>query len=85
VREEGFVDQEVNDFYPAKDLLGQWVKYYNGERLHSALNYLRLVDCYKGNSEVLLAEQRRKLKEAAASRRETNKLVDPAKTKVGGV
>ena len=83
MREEGFADQEVDDFYQAKDLLGQWVKYYNEERLHSALNYLRPVDYYKGNPETLLAERKRKLKEAAASRREINKLVNPAKTKVG--
>ena len=86
VREEGFADQEVNDFYQAKDLLGQWVKYYNEEWLHSALDYLRPVDYYyKGNPEALLAERRRKLKEAAASRREINNLVGPAKTKVGSV
>jgi transposase InsO family protein len=85
VREEGFADQEVDDFYRAKDLLGQWVKYYNEERLHSALNYLHPVDYYKGNLEALLTERKRKLKEAAASRREINKLVNPAKIKVGGV
>ncbi|MFQ5904135.1 MAG: IS3 family transposase [Candidatus Binatia bacterium] len=74
VREEAFGDGEVADLYQARDLLGQWVTYYNGERLHSALNYLRPVDYYKGNPEALLAERERKLKAAAAKRKEVNRL-----------
>jgi hypothetical protein len=41
---------------------------YNEERLHSALNYLRPGDYYRGNPEALLAEQERKPKAAAAKR-----------------
>lgn len=74
VREEAFGDGEVEDFYRARDLLGRWVRYYNEERLHSALNYLRPVDYYRGNSEALLAERERKLKAAAARRKEVNRL-----------
>jgi transposase InsO family protein len=74
VREEAFGDREVADLYRARDLLGQWGTYYNGERLHSALNYLRPVDYYKGNPEALLAERERKLKAAAARRKEVNRL-----------
>ena len=49
VREVAFGDDEKEDYYQAKDLLDQWVKYYNQERLHSALDYLRLVDYYIGS------------------------------------
>jgi transposase InsO family protein len=73
VREEAFGDTEVDNFYRARDLLGEWVRYYNEERLHSALKYLRPVDYYRGNPEALLAERKRKLREAAARRREVNK------------
>ncbi|MCL0060105.1 IS3 family transposase [Dehalococcoidia bacterium] len=73
VREEGFGDREAEDFYQARELLGQWVRYYNEERLHSALNYLRPVDYYKGNPKALLAGRERKLKAAAARRKEVNR------------
>jgi uncharacterized protein (DUF2132 family) len=46
--------------------------YHNEERLHSALKYLRPVDYYQGNPEALLVEWKRKIKEAAARRREVN-------------
>jgi len=72
VREEAFGDTEVEDLYRARDLLAEWVRYYNEERLHSALEYLRPVDYYLGNPEALLAERRRKLQEAAARRKEVN-------------
>jgi len=73
VRDEAFGDRETEDFYQAKDLLGQWVNYYDNERLHSALNYLRPVDYYRGNPDALLAERKRKLREATNRRREVNR------------
>lgn len=85
VREEAFGDREVDDLYQARDLLRQWVKYYNEERLHSALNYLRPVDYYEGNPEALLTERKRKLTAATARRKDVNKRIDVTKTKVGGV
>jgi len=72
VREEAFGDTEVEDLYQARDLLADWVRYYNEERLHSALEYLRPVDYYLGNPQALLAERKTKLREAAARRKEVN-------------
>jgi transposase InsO family protein len=73
VREEAFGDTEVEDLYRARELLAEWVRYYNEERLHSALEYLRPVDYYLGNPQALLAERKTKLREAAARRKEVNK------------
>jgi len=73
VREEAFGDDEKEDYYQARDLLDQWVKYYNHERLHSALNYLRPRDYYMGNPVVLMAERKKKLTEAAIRRKSLNK------------
>ena len=73
MRDGAFADEEVEDFYQARDLLGQWVRYYNEERLHSALNYLRPADYYRDNPETLLAERKRKLKTAALRRKEVNR------------
>jgi hypothetical protein len=44
----------------------------NEERPHSALKYLRAVDYYRGNPEALLAERKRKSREAAARRGEVS-------------
>ena len=85
VREEAFGDRELEDLYQARDLLRQWVSYYNQERLHSALNYLRPVDYYEGDPEALLAERKRKMTEAATRRKEVNRQVDLMETGVGGV
>ena len=65
MRDEAFADIDVEDFYQARELLAEWVRYYNEGRLHSALKYLRPVDYYRGNPEALLAERKRKLEEAA--------------------
>ncbi len=73
VREEAFGDTEVEDLYRARELLAEWVRYYNEERLHSSLEYLRPVDYYLGDLQALLAERKRKLREAAARRREVNR------------
>jgi putative transposase len=78
VREEGLGDQEKEDYYQARDLLEQWVKHYNQDRLHSALNYLRPVDYYKGNPEALIAVRKNKLTKATARRKDINKAGKPA-------
>jgi transposase InsO family protein len=70
VREEGLTDREPGNVNQARDVIAEWVDYYNNKRLHGALNYLRPVDYYRGDPEVLLAERRRKLAEAAERRRE---------------
>jgi hypothetical protein len=83
VREEGLGDEEIADLYQARDLLEQWVRYYNEGRLHSALNYLRPVDYYKDDPEALLTERKRKLKEAATRRKEVNRWIDLMKIDAG--
>jgi hypothetical protein len=49
------------------------VRYYNEERLHSTLKYLRLVDYYLGNPQALLAKRKNKLRGAASRRKEVNR------------
>ena len=83
VREEAFGDADFNNLYQARELLAEWVRYYNEERLHSALKYLRPVDYYRGNPQALLAERKRKLREAAARRKEVNRCVNLTKTGTG--
>jgi hypothetical protein len=73
VREEAFGDTEVEDLYRARELLVDWVRYYNEERLHSSLEYLCPIDYYLGDPRALLAKRKTKLREAATRRKEVNR------------
>jgi len=74
VREEGLGDAEPKDLYEARQIVADWVEYYNAKRLHAGIQYLRPVDYYRGNPEELIRERQRKLEEASRLRRdETSK------------
>ncbi len=74
VREEGLADAEPRDLYEARQMVADWVEYYNGKRLHAGIQYLRPADYYRGNPEELIRERQRKLEEASRLRRdETSK------------
>lgn len=73
--EETSDDKALEDLYEARELLGHWGRYYNEERLHFALNYLRPVDYYRGNPEALLPERRSKLRATATRRREVKRQI----------
>jgi hypothetical protein len=48
------------------------VRWYNQERLHSSLGYLRPIDYYRGDPKSLHESRRRKLSAARHHRRERN-------------
>ncbi len=64
--------QELEDYPQAQAVISGIIEHYNHCRLHSALNYLRPVDYYRGNPEALLAERRRKLQLARTLRKQEN-------------
>jgi len=53
-------------------VIGRLVRWYNEERLHSALGFLRPVDYYRGKAEQMYALRRQKLAAARHRRRERN-------------
>jgi putative transposase len=69
---EALEDEEMSDYLQAVKVIARVVRWYNEERLHSALGFLRPVDYYRGKPEVLYGDRRRKLAEARHRRRETN-------------
>lgn len=73
LRDEGLSDKELNDKYSAEDIIAVWVDYYNHQRLHASLKYLRPVDYLTGHQDDLLAERREKLTRAAKMRRQKNR------------
>lgn len=63
---------EFESYHQAREGISGIVRYYNEERLHSAINFLRPLDMYRGDPEDLLEERRRKLAAARHRRREAN-------------
>ncbi|MDR2095472.1 MAG: integrase core domain-containing protein, partial [Treponema sp.] len=53
----------------AVERMKQWIRYYNGERLHSALYYLPPDDVFAGRMGIRLAERRKKVHTAYINRR----------------
>ena len=67
------LDGEVlTDRLQAQDVMAGIVRWYNCERLHSALGYLRPIDYYRGEPARLHEQRRRKMAEARHRRREKN-------------
>lgn len=69
---EALEGEDLTDLLQARDVLERIVRWYNSERLHSALGYLRPLDYYRGNPSVLDEERRRKRAAARHRRREWN-------------
>ena len=70
--DEALDGEELTDFLQAAKALARMICWYNEERLHSALDFLRPVDYYRGAPDALLEERRRKLSQARHRRREKN-------------
>ena len=64
---------ELRNLGRARELIGRWVHYYNGTRLHASLNYLPPVEYWTGDPAARLTERRRKLEAARRRRRERNR------------
>ena len=69
---EALEDEEVTDYLQAVKVIARIIRWYNEERLHSALGFLRPVDFYRGDPEAMYAVRRRKLAEARHRRKEKN-------------
>jgi transposase InsO family protein len=54
----------------AKRAVGEFVEYYNNERLHSAIRYITPRDKLEGHSDTILAERERKLDTARQKRKQ---------------
>lgn len=69
---EALEEVELRDLEEARRVIDEIVRWYNEERLHSALHFLRPIDYYRGDPEMLLEQRRVKLAQARQRRRETN-------------
>ncbi len=69
---EALEEEELTDHLQAVRVIRGLVRWYNEQRLHSALGFLRPVDYYRGEPERMYAVRRQKLAEARHRRRERN-------------
>lgn len=69
---EALEGEELTSRYQAEEAIGRIIRWYNEERLHSALGYLRPLDYYRGDPAALHAARKQKLTTARDRRREKN-------------
>ena len=69
---EALDGEELTDLLQARGVIAGIVRWYNEDRLHSALGYLRPIDYYRGDPAALHEQRRRKMAEARHRRRENN-------------
>lgn len=69
---EALEEAEPASRYEAEAALSRIIEWYNHERLHSSLGYLRPADYYRGDPESLHEARRKKLSAARHHRREKN-------------
>jgi putative transposase len=69
---EALEEEEPASRYEAEAALGRIIHWYNHERLHSSLGYLRPIDYYRGDPQTLHETRRKKIAAARHRRREKN-------------
>lgn len=71
LREE-MTDKNLKDLGQARIMIGRWVDYYNNQRLHAGIRYLRPADYYLGNPDQLIDIRKDKLRKARIDRKLEN-------------
>jgi putative transposase len=71
LREE-MSDKNLPDLGQARVMIGQWVDYYNHQRLHAGIRYLRPADYHFGYPEQLIEIRKDKLRKAQIHRKLEN-------------
>ena len=70
LREEGL--QSYTNIIEAKKKVGQWINYYNNERLHSSIDYMPPTVWHYGDPKTLADKRKEKLKQAREERKLEN-------------
>jgi len=69
---EALDEFEVETYWEARERIAEIVEWYNHQRLHSGINFLRPIDYYRSDPERLLRIRQRKIEQARHNRKEEN-------------
>lgn len=70
---EALDEIELDNLSRAREIIGGWVDYYNGERLHASLDYLPPAEYWEGDPEARKQERRDKLDRGRRRRERINR------------
>ena len=71
--EEGLTEKQLDDKHKTLDIIDNCVRYFNHQRLHAGLKYLRPIDYLNGIAEEKLQKRRKKLTQAVQMCSEGNR------------
>lgn len=66
-------EEDLRNLSRARELIGQWVEFYNRSRLHAGLQYLPPQEYWSGDPERRISERRQKLAAARIRREQLNR------------
>jgi len=66
-------DRELTNLTQTRELIGQWVRHYNEDRLHAGLSYLPPAEYHNGEPHKRMAERQAKLERGRERRDEANR------------
>ena len=69
---EALEDEQLETYHQAVRAIAKVITWYNQQRLHSALGFLRPIDYYRGDPTSMHEERRRKMAQARHQRKEKN-------------
>lgn len=71
---EALDEEDLRNLGRAREIIGRWVAFYNGQRLHAALHYLPPEEYWSGDPQARLEERRSKLARARERREQINRV-----------
>ena len=70
IKSEAIRDMPKFTLEQMKKKVGEWIRFYNYERLHSSLDYVAPMDIMEGRRDSILSERKQKLLEGKQKRKE---------------
>lgn len=70
---EALDEKDLPNLGKAREIIGRWVEFYNGSRLHAGLNYLSPAEYWDGDPQARLQERGEKLERARRRRENINR------------
>lgn len=82
VRQEALRPNSPSYYAEAKRIIEEYVDFYNNQRLHAGIKFLKPVDVFKGIDKAILKERQIKLNQARKKRIQFNTMINRNSTEV---